>query len=86
MADKITIAQKEAEIKGFNIPELSDSFTKNDYLSSLASKLDLTNQELTNYLWETHHPNKIWIVLLSVGLFAVFMLFLYDRFLIRKKK
>lgn len=86
MADNITIAQKEAKIQGFNIPELSDNFTKNDYLNALASKLDLTQQELTNYLWETHHPNRIWIVLFSVGIFAVFMLYLYDRTLIRKKK
>ncbi|MCB2197585.1 MAG: MFS transporter [Bacteroidetes bacterium] len=86
MADNITIAQKEAKIQGFDIPELSDQFTKNDYLNALASKLDLTQQQLTNYLWETHHPNRIWIVLFSVGIFAVFMLYLYDRTLIRKKK
>lgn len=86
MADKITLAQKEAEIQGFNIPELSDNFTKNDYLSELATKLDFTSRELTNYLWETHNPNRIWIVLFSVGMFAVFMLFLYDRTLIRKSK
>jgi len=85
LADKITLAQKESAIKGFNIPEISENFTKNDYLASLASKLDLTQQELTNYLWQTYHPNRIWLVLFSVGLFAVLMLFLYDRFLIRKK-
>jgi len=86
MADKITLAQKEAEIREFDIPELSDHFTKNDYLETLASKLELTSRELTNYLWETHHPNRIWIVLFGVGVFAVLMLFLYDRSLIRKSK
>ena len=86
MADNITLAQKEASIKGFNIPEITEEFTKNDYLSTLATKLNLTSQELTNYLWDTYHPNKIWMVLFSIGLFAVLMLFLYDRFLIRKTK
>ena len=86
MADKITLAQKEVQNIGLNIPEISKNFTKNDYLASLAEKLNLTQQELTNHLWETYHPNKIWIVLFCVGMFAVFMLFLYDRFLIRKTK
>ena len=86
MADKITLAQKEVQNIGLDIPEISKEFTKNDYLSSLAAKLNLTQQELTNHLWDTYHPNKIWIVLFSVGIFAVLMLFLYDRFLIRKTK
>ena len=86
MADKITLAQKEASKLGFDIPEISENFTKNNYLSNLASKLDFTQQELTNYLWQAYHPNRIWIVLFSIGLFATLMLFLYDRFLIRKAK
>lgn len=84
MADKITLAQKEASKLGFDIPEISENFTKNNYLSNLASKLDFTQQELTNYLWQAYHPNRIWIVLFSIGLFATLMLFLYDRFLVRK--
>ena len=43
-----------------------------------------TQNEITNYLWTTYHPNKIWMIILGIGVTASLMLFVYDRLLIRK--
>ncbi len=46
----------------------------------------MTQTELTNYLWITYDPGRIWVVLLGIGIGASFLLLLYDRFLVRKAK
>lgn len=86
MADKVTLLQNDLAIKGFSIPEISESFTQTDLYNKAGELLNMTQNELTNYLWTTYNPGRIWIVLLAIGAGASFMLFLYDRFLIRKTK
>ncbi|MCT4615349.1 MAG: MFS transporter [Marinifilaceae bacterium] len=85
MSDKLEIAKMEASKQSFNIREISNSFTANDFYAELANKLNMNNNELTTYLWENYQPAKIWYVIFAIGLFASIALFLYDRFLITKK-
>ncbi len=85
MSDKITLAGKEIARQDFNIPEVSDQFTKTDYLQALAIQLKLSEFELTQYLWQEYHPGRIWVVLMGIGLTAALALYIYDRKLIRKK-
>ncbi|MFC2151022.1 MFS transporter [Bacteroidota bacterium] len=86
MADKLTLLQKDLSIKGLSIPEISDNFTQTDLYNKAGELLNMTQTELTNYLWTTYNPSRIWVVLLGIGAGASFMLFLYDRLLIRKAK
>lgn len=84
ISDKVSLLQNNLVSKGFSVPEISDSFTQTDLYTKGAELLNMNQSELTNYLWTTYNPGQIWIVLLGIGVGASFLLFLYDRFLIKK--
>lgn len=81
-SDKIFLLQQEIAKRGISLPEISDTFSKNDFFNQAAIKMQLSNVELTNFLWAEYHPSSIWIVYSGVALTAVVLLWLYDRFLI----
>ncbi len=80
LSDKHTILAKEIEIRGISIP---DGLTQNEYFDTAALSLNMTGKELTHYLWANYNPSDIWMVILSVGLFSAFCLWLYNRTLIK---
>ena len=82
MSDKITLLQKEVEVRGLEIPVISGSFTQNDYLARAGELMGMSQNELTTYLWNAYHPGNIWMVFAAIGLGTVFLLFLYDRFIL----
>ncbi len=84
MSDKVTLLKNDLILKGFEVPEITNGFTQTDLYHKGAELLQMTQTELTNYLWTTYNPGKIWMVLLGIGAGASFLLFLYDRLLIRK--
>ncbi len=51
-----------------------------------AQKLQMTQGEMTQYLWDTYQPGNIWIVLCVIGITTAMALFLYDRFIMKKGK
>ena len=86
MSDKVTLLQNDLVSKGLYVPEISNTFTQTDLYNKAEELLNMTQTELTNYLWTAYDPGRIWVVLLGIGVGASFLLFLYDRFLIRKAK
>src|SRR6056297_601201 len=84
MSDKTNILQQEVAKRNLDIPEISDTFSQTDYYNRAADLMNMNHHELTQFLWENYQPNKIWIVLLGIGIGASFLLFLYDRLLIRR--
>ena len=86
MSDKTYLLQKEVGAKGLEIPAISDSFTQNDYFARAGELLDMTQKELTSYLWNTYHPGNIWMVFAGIGFGTVVLLFLYDRFILKSAK
>jgi dipeptide/tripeptide permease len=83
LSDKISLLQLEVASKGLDIPPISDQFTQTDYFNQAASLMGMNGRQLTDYLWDTYHPNKIWYVVFGIGLVTVILMMLYDRFLIR---
>lgn len=86
MSDKVTLLQNDLASKGLSVPEISNTFTQTDLYNKAEELLNMTQTELTNYLWTAYNPGRIWVVLLGIGIGASFLLFLYDRFLIKKAK
>ncbi len=82
ISDKHSITVKEVTSRGIEIPP---GLSHNEYFDLAASSMGMTNNELTNYLWNTYHPSNIWIVILSIGLFSAFCLWLYNSFLMKNK-
>lgn len=85
MSDKITLAQREAEIRGLDIPSISDQFSSNQYLQEMGSQLGMDQYALTQHLWETYHPENIWLVFTGIGLATAILLWIYDRWILGTK-
>ncbi len=85
MSDKISLLQREVASHGLDIPSISDSFTQNDYINRAAELMGMNRLELTDYLWQTYHPARIWTVVFAIGIATVILLYLYDKFLLKSK-
>ena len=86
LSDKISLLQSEVAARGLNIQAISEKFTQNDYFNTAAQQMGMNNRQLTDYLWTTYHPNRIWYVVFGIGIATVVLMMLYDRFLIRGRK
>lgn len=86
VADKLFLLKAEVAKRGLSVPEIGDSFTKTDYFNEAARQMNMNQQQLTDFLWNNYNPQSIWIVFSSLALSAVVLLFLYDRFILPKKK
>jgi len=83
MSDKHTLLMREIEKRGLNI---SEELSHNEYFKSAAEQMEMSQRELTNYLWQQYDPSNIWIVIFSIGIFAALSLWLYNRFLMKNPK
>jgi hypothetical protein len=83
MSDKISLAQREAVSRNFQIPSISGHFSQNDYLYAAAQKMGMSSDQFTQFLWDKYHPSSIWMVITGIGIASMVALFLYDR-LVRK--
>ena len=85
LSDKITLAQREIASRGIDLPGIGGRVTKNDYLTSAAAKMNMSNDQLTQYLWDKYQPSSFWLVVLGIGVVAAVILFLYDQLIIKKR-
>jgi dipeptide/tripeptide permease len=86
MADKLTLLKRAVAEKGFDIPEVSDSFTQSDYFARAQELFGMDNLQLTQYLWDTYNPSKVWILFAATAIAASILLFMYDRFILRGRE
>jgi len=86
ISDKIFILQKEVAKLGLNLPAISDSFSKNQYVEEAAKQMKMSSTELTEFLWSNYHPWNIWIIYTGVALSAAVLLYIYDQYILPQKK
>jgi len=86
ISDKFTFAQAEALERGYTMPEVSESFSMNDYYASLSAQMDMNLNEMTTYLWDKYEPSNFWMILTGIGLGTSFLLFIYDKYILKSKK
>lgn len=84
ISDKVFLLQKEVATRAISLPEISDTFSKNDFIREAAAKMNLSEVELTGLLWQNYHPSNIWILYSGVAVSATIFLWLYDRYIIMK--
>ncbi len=85
-SDKLSLLQTEMSNRGIEMPEVTENFTKNDYFSLAEEKLGMSHWEMTNMLWENYNPNKLWYVIVGIGVFTIIALTVYDRMVIRPRE
>ncbi|MEA3445715.1 MAG: hypothetical protein U9R19_13430, partial [Bacteroidota bacterium] len=66
--------------------KVAETLTQNEYLDEVARQSGMETREFIQYLWTQQDPSKFWYVVIFVGMFAAFCLFLYDRFLLKEGK
>jgi len=72
--------------RGIVMPEITQEFTKNNYFASASEKLGMTKNEMTQYIWDNYNPNRIWFVIVGIGVVTILALIVYDRIVIRPKE
>jgi len=84
ISDKITLAQREVALRGIDLPAIGEKFTKNDFFSTAALKMNMNADQLTQFLWDKYNPSSFWMVVVGIGFTAAFLLLLYDRYVLKK--
>ncbi len=85
-SDKLSLLQTEMANRSITMPEISLDFTKNDYFASASEKLGMSENEMTQFIWDSYQPNKIWYVIVGIGIVTIIALSVYDKFVIRPKE
>ena len=85
-SDKLSLLQKEMSNRNIDMPVISKDFTKNDYFILASEKLNMSQNEMTKLMWDTYHPNKIWYVIVGIGVVTILALYIYDRLVVRPKE
>jgi hypothetical protein len=85
ISDKYHLLSLEVSKRGLSIPEISDTFSKNDYFNRACELMHYDQAGLTTFLWDNYHPSNIWMLFSGIGFGTVILLFLYDRFLLKGK-
>ncbi len=86
MSDKVSLLEHEMAKRGLEIPAISKTFTQNDYLKRAAELLHTDQHGLTQMLWNTYHPYKIWMIFSAIGVVTIVALFLYNTFVLGRVK
>lgn len=72
-----------ATIKGIDVSTIQTPFSKNEYFALASQKLNMSHWEMTDMLWNSYSPNKIWYVVCAVGLVSIVALIIYDQFVVK---
>ena len=83
LADKMWLLRKAVADNGFQIENVSDMFTQTQYTERAQELFGMNSAELTQYLWNNYHPQKVWILFTALALLASLLLFLYDRYILK---
>ena len=69
---------KRIDVTNVHLP-----FSKNEYFALAEQKLNMGHWEVVDMLWQTYSPNKIWYVIVGIGLFSIVSLSLYNKLVIK---
>ncbi|HLT65075.1 MAG TPA: hypothetical protein VKZ80_01845, partial [Flavobacterium sp.] len=72
-----------ASSNNIDVSQIHFPFSKNEYFALAEQKLGMSHWEMVDMLWQTYNPNKIWYVIVGIGIFSIITLALYDRYIIK---
>ncbi len=84
ISDKYYLLTREISARGISLPTLSDTYTKNDFWNEAASCMGMNSGELGNFLWQNYHPWHIAYLFSGIAILAMFLLWVYDRFILKE--
>ncbi len=78
MSDKVVFIREELSKRDIQLPEINTNYTKNKFYEEAASKLQMSESEVTQLIWDTYHPSNIWLVIAGIGLLTIVGLVIYN--------
>jgi len=72
-----------ATSKNIDISQVHLPFSKNEYFALAEQKLHMGHWEMTDMLWNTYNPNKIWMVIVGIGIFSIISLSIYNKLVVK---
>lgn len=72
-----------AASKGIDASGLQLPFSKGEYFALAEQKLGMSHWDLTQMLWDSYQPNKLWLVIFGIGMVSVIALLIYDKMVIK---
>ena len=81
-SDKYTLLKTELTNKAITMPE---NLTKKEYFDLASQKLGLSQSQITDLLWNTYNPNKMWYLICGIDVFAALSLYAYNKIMVRKE-
>jgi len=82
-ADKYILLEKEVSNWGLSLPEISDTFSRADYMAMAAERMGMDVVSLTDYLWVEYNPPVFGVILLILGALCSALLIIYDKIIFR---
>ncbi len=82
-SDKLSLLKTEMVKRGIEMQQVGDGFSKNEYFALASEKLGMTQLEMTRMIWDTYQPNKIWYVIVGIGVLSIISLTIYDKMVIK---
>lgn len=82
-ADKVVLLEKEVARWGLQLPEISSTFSQQDYMARAAELMGMDIPELTQYLWLNYNPPLFGVILMSLGILTCLALITYDKIIFR---
>ena len=80
-SDKYAFLQAEMANRQIAMPE---GLTRNEYFALAEQKLGLSQSQITEMLWQTYTPEKMWYLIFGIGVFAALSLYLYNKIMVKK--
>jgi proton-dependent oligopeptide transporter, POT family len=84
VSDKFYLLQEEVAKRALNIPEISEQFSQAEYFKKAANLMNMSDLQLTDYLWVNYHPYNFWMIVSGIGMATVVMIYFYDRLILGK--
>ena len=85
LADKVYLLKQEVAVRGLDIPEIEGKFTQNKYFERAGELMGMDQQQLTDYLWQTHEPSQVMYIFAGIGIGTAVLLLLYDKLILKSK-
>ncbi len=85
MSDKLVLLKTEVAKRSLEIPEISKSFSQENYYEKAGELMGLDQGQLTQFLYETYNPSRVWVIYTCIGLGTALALLLYDKFILKSK-
>lgn len=85
-SDKVALIRRELLSRNIELPEITPDYTKNNFYAEASEKLQLSQDQMTQLIWDSYHPGNIWYIIAGIGILTIVGLFVYNAVIARNIK